>query len=335
MHAVTLKKLALATLVCTATLSASAQGNTADCGLRIATGPKTGVYTQLARDIQKVCGHVTNLCQVPSTGGLQNLMALSASEADIGFAQLDLLQQIGRSEQNLQELQAIMPMHANLLHVITLKAGSRVNIAYFPLTAKEVPLSGSTKVFSRFSDLAGAKVALVGSAKLLGQTLNNQLGNGMTLVESETDAQAIASLQNNEVQAVFTTGGWPYPAVSMHASNSGLMLADFDIPVSAPFTTSKRNYANLGAYNWKFLATPNLLLTRPFKPTGDKGKLVSALQSCILSRLDELQEGAYHAVWKEIRAPQDTLGVTRWEGSKGGMARTAKPGQKTLQGQRE
>lgn len=320
MKAVTLKKHYLATLLCTICLTAGAQdGSTpSDCGLRIATGPKAGVYTQLARDIQKICGHVTTFCQVPSTGGLQNLMALSASEADIGFAQLDLLQQLGQSEQNLQELQAVMPMHANLLHVITMKAGSRVGISYFPLTGKEVPLTGTTKVFSKFSDLVGAKVALVGSAKLLGQKLNAQLPNGMTMVESDSDEKAIASLLSNEVQAVFTTGGWPYPPVNVHAANSGLMLAEYDLPISSPYLSSKRNYANMGAYNWKFLAAPNLLLTRPFKPTGEKGKLVSALQGCILSHIDELQEGSYSPVWKEIKNPLDTLGVPRWEGNKGG-----------------
>lgn len=331
MKHVTFKKLAPAALLCVAAFHASAQDSAADCGLRIATGPKTGVYTLLAADIQKVCGNVTTMCQVPSTGGLQNLMALSASEADIGFAQLDLWQKMGKEgDQNIAVLQAIMPMHANLLHILTRSSGSKVEAKAY------VPFSGTTKTFTKFSELKNADVALVGSAQLLGATLEKQTGYGMRFVAADTDDQAVSQLLAGNVQAVFTTGGWPYPAVSKHAAGSGLMLADFDLTAQAPFTVAKRNYVKLNAYNVNFLAAPNLLLTRPFKPNGEKGKLVSALQSCILNHLDELQEGAYHAVWKEIKNPVDTLGVPRWEAIKGAIALApGKSRPKTSQGQRE
>lgn len=318
MKAVTLKTLTPLALFFAVSLSASAQEPTAACGLRIATGPATGVYTLLARDIQKVCGSVTTICQVPSTGGLPNLMALSASDADIGFAQLDLLQTMGKGgDQNIQDLQAMMPMHANLLHIVTRSEGSRVGVNPY------VPFSGTTKFFRKFSDLKDAQVALVGSAQLLGATLEKQTGYGMKFVAADTDDQAVYQLLAGNVQAVFTTGGWPYPAVTKHDAGSGLMLADYDLSAQAPFAIAKRNYTKLNAYNLNFLAAPNLLLTRPFKPNGEKGKLVTALQSCILNHLDELQEGPYHAVWKEIKTPLDTLDVHRWDGSRGGNQKSA------------
>jgi TRAP-type uncharacterized transport system substrate-binding protein len=331
MKAVTFKKLSTLALLCSVTWGTSAQEPNADCGLRIATGPKTGVYTLLANDIQKVCSNVTSLCQVPSTGGLQNLMALSASEADIGFAQLDVLQKMGQGgEQNIAALQAIMPMHANLLHVLTKSGGSKVDVNPY------VPFSGSIKTFAKFSDLKGAQVALVGSAQLLGATLEKQTGYDMRFVAADTDDQAVAQLLAGHVQAVFTTGGWPYPAVSRHVTGSGIMLADYDLSVQAPFAIVKRNYVKLNAFNMHFLAAPNLLVTRPFRPNGEKGKLVSALQSCITSHLDELQEGAYHAVWKEIKSPLDTLGVPRWDGPKVRTAQqTPRPRSTAQHGQRE
>jgi len=134
----------------------------------------------------------------------------------------------------------------------------------------------------------------------------------MRFVAAETDDQAITLLQSNQVQAVFTTGGWPYPAVSRHNGASGLMLAEYDLPAQPPFAIIKHNYQNLGAYNLNFLAAPNLLVTRPFKPGGEKGKLVAALQSCIIGHLDDLQEGDYSKVWQEIKNPHDTLGVTTY-----------------------
>jgi len=281
--------------------------------LRIATGPALGVYTQLARDMQKVCGQVVPMVAVPSKGGLDNLMLLSASTADIGFAQIDLLQKMGRDgDQNIKELQAVISMHANLLHVITRAEGSRVG--EMRVGGKAIPFSGTNRVFQKMSDLKGTTVALVGSAQLLGQTLERQLGYGMIFVQAESDDEALALLKSNQAQAIFTTGGWPYPAVARHDNSSGLMLADYDLTPQVPFVATKRNYPKLGVFNQNFLSSTNLLITRPFKPTGERGKLVAALQKCVIQHLDELQEGPYHAAWKEIKNPQDTLGVQRFAG---------------------
>jgi hypothetical protein len=61
--------------------------------------------------------------------------------------------------------------------------------------------------------------------------------------------------------------------------------------------------------NKNFLTSTNLFLTRPFKPNGERGKQVTALRKCILNNFDELKEGAYSSVWKEIKTPFDTFGV--------------------------
>jgi len=38
--------------------------------------------------------------------------------------------------------------------------------------------------------------------------------------------------------------------------------------------------------------------------------MVAELQRCIVNHLDELQEGPYHAAWKEVRNPLETMGVS-------------------------
>lgn len=279
--------------------------------LRIATGPAMGVYTQMFRDLQKTCGRLVPMTQVPSQGGLENLNLLSASEADLGFAQVDLMQKMGKDgDQNIQDLQAIMSLHANLLHVITLRSGSLIGQKV--VFGQTIPKTGETKVINKFSELKGMTVALVGSAKLLGQTLDRQLGYGMSFVQADTDDHALGLLRSNHVQAILTTGGWPYPAVAQHGPESGLQLAEFDLPPVPPLRTVKRNYTKLDAYNWSFLASTNLLLTRPFKSGGERGKMVANLQRCISTHLDELREGPYQAAWKEIRDPSDTMGIARF-----------------------
>jgi hypothetical protein len=235
-------------------------------------------------------------------------MLLSASSADLGFAQVDLMQQMGRDgDQNIAELQAMMSMHSNLLHILTLSVGSKMG-AHF-VFGKEIPGSGSIQVFRKMSDLKGTTVALVGSAQVLGQTIERQLGYGMTFLQADTDDQALEMLRSNRAQAIFTTGGWPYPAVARHEISAGLMLADYDLTPQSPFRMVKRNYTKLGAYNMNFLTSTNLLLTRPFRPLGERGKLVTALQKCVIGHLVGLQEGPYHAAWKEIKNPLDSIGV--------------------------
>jgi hypothetical protein len=147
---------------------------------------------------------------------------------------------------------------------------------------------------------------------LLGQRLNEQNGLEMNLRKAETDDEAVRLLHENKVQAIFTDGGWPLPSIARHKSDSGLALVEYNLSPRPPFVVVKRNYQNLDAFNMRFLGSPNLLVTRPFKPGGEMGKRVAALQSCLLKHLDELQEGRFQAAWKEIKSPADTLGVPRF-----------------------
>jgi TRAP-type uncharacterized transport system substrate-binding protein len=210
-----------------------------DCGLRIGGGPSGGVYELLVKDIEAACGPVVPLCGVPSQGGLQNLMKLAANEVDVGFAQVDTLLEMSRNgDDNIKDLQAVMPLHSNLLHILTLKNGSQVG--------GWKGIGAETRFYRKFSELKGVKVAVVSSAQLVGQKLNNQLGYAMEFVLADSEDDALEMLRKNKVQAIFTTGGWPYPAITRHPSNANLMLAEFDIPAQFPFAVAKRNYQNMG-----------------------------------------------------------------------------------------
>lgn len=299
------------TLIAAVAWPLAAQETPPDCALRIGTGPKGKIYELMVQDIQRVCSAEVSVCSVPSIGGLPNLMMLSASQAELGIVQLDTLTQMSNGgDENIAALQAVMPLHTNLLHILSLRAGSKVGT--MKIRDTNVPWTGDIKVFSKFSDLKGAKVAVVGSTQLLGQTLNQQTGYAMEFLIAESDDQAVKMLQANQVQAIFTDGGWPLPSISRHQTNSGLMLVEYDLPVKEPFIAVKRNYENLDAFNFNFLGIPNLLVTRPFKSNGDSGKRVAALQRCILNHLDELQEGRFQAGWKEIKTPMNTLGIARF-----------------------
>ena len=303
-----LSAITLATLVA---LPVAAQDMQSDCAVRIGSGPKGGVYELIARDIQAVCGNEVSICTVPSSGGLQNLMKLSASEIDVGIAQVDTLQTMARDgDENIRNLQALMPLHSNLLHMLALRDGSSVKHS-------RIPLLKETRKIRNFSELAGLRVAVVGSARLVGEKLKRATDSDMELLEADDDDQALAWLRSNKVQAIFTAGGWPMPNITRHKKDSGLVLMEYDQKLPAPFVMVKRNYQNLDAFNFSFVSTSNLLLTRPFKPTGDMARKMGALQSCLMRNLDNLQEGRFSAAWKEIKNPTDTLGVARFSRPEG------------------
>ena len=296
-----------------AALPAAAENNYAAAStLRIGSGPDGKLYQLLVQDMQTVCGNEVPIVNVPSAGGIPNLMGLSASQLDLGIMQLDTLREIGRDgDESIQTLQALMPLHTNLLHVLSLRKGSKMGEPNVLLGNTPFDLR-NVKVIQKFSELKGATIAAVGSTALLGGRLNDLNNMGMNIRKAESDEQAIKWLNENKVQAIFTDGGWPLPSIERLKSNSGLALVEYDMVPQSPLVVVKRNYQNLDAFNMRFLGSPNLLMTRPFKPGGELGKRVAALQSCLLSHLDELQEGHFQAAWKEIKAPADTYGIVRF-----------------------
>src|SRR5258705_9349224 len=216
----------IAALLLLGTVQAWAQDGPSDCSLRVASGPKGKVYARMVEDMQSACGAAVSHCPVPSTGGLQNLMLLSTNSADLGIVQIDTLQEMSAGDENIQTLQAVMPLHVNLLHVIALASGSLVDVK--TLAGAVVPFTGRKEVIRKFSQLKGMTVAAVGSAQLMGQTLEKRLGYGMNFVVADDD-EALRLLRTGKVQAVFTLGGSPLDTVTRHPRDSGLQLVDFDL----------------------------------------------------------------------------------------------------------
>jgi hypothetical protein len=288
------------------------------CELRVATGPAGKGFSRLYGDMARVCSARVRLCEVRSEGGLSNLTHLAANEADLGFAPVDTFGELKASDPTLGALQAVMPVNANLLHVVVQREG------WVPPPPPQNPLE---RVVSRFKDtpaapqrieklsqLRGKPVALVGSAQQLVRGLDRDHRLGLQIVDLATDAEALQRLRKGEFAAVLSTSGWPHGAIRGLGPDSGLALAGLDLAPTPPAVEVTRNYANLGAYRVKFLASPNLLLTRPFRPDGAMGRRVGALQKCMAEQLETLREGAYEPSWQEVTDLQQTYGVPRFGG---------------------
>lgn len=278
--------------------SISALAGAGQCDLRVASGPSSKLYQRMVQDMATVCGHVVSLCAVASSGGLHNLGLLSSSQAEIGIVQTDILEDMKDTDHQIAVLQPMLPLHHNLLHVLALTAGSRVGAT--TLFGTTVPLSGQVMRLQKVSELSGLAIAVVGSAQLLGERVDKLFRLNLRLLVADSDDAALKMLRSGQVQAIFTLGGWPLPSVARFHTDSGLTLVDFDLEPKQPYTTIKRNYQALGAFNLRFLAAPNLLVTRPFKPDGTMGGRVAALKQCLVAHMDELQEGRYEAAWRDV-----------------------------------
>ncbi len=289
-----------------AQIEASAPSN----ALRVATGKKGKGYSKLFANINAVCGAQVLLTEVETEGGLQNLTTLAANQADLGFAQLDTLQDMKSSDEGIAALQAVLPLNMNLLHIIGRTEG------YSYKTERKLGglMAGDTVhvPVNKFSDLKGLPVAVVGSARALGRVLDRRFAMKFQFVDVETDEQALAKLKAGEVVGMLSTSGWPSGPVQKLKRDSGLHLIQFDMVVQPPYQLVQKNYENLDAFNHAFLAAPNLLVTRPFSAAGVNGKAVARLQSCIQSNLVNLQEGQFEPAWREVKGVSDTFGWPRF-----------------------
>ncbi|TFZ03473.1 hypothetical protein [Ramlibacter rhizophilus] len=316
--------LAAAALMLASTLAGAQAAKPAAVGpdahhvLRIATGAQGKGFSRVFADLQAVCGQQVALSEVPTEGGLQNLTVLVANRADLGFVQVDTLAEMKGSDDSIKRLQTVVPMHANLLHVVARKDG-------YPRWGI-VPLVGPlnhrwfNQGIDSYSDLDGLAVAVVGSARKLGRTLNQEHGLDIRFVDVETDEAAIAMVRNGDVAAMLTTSGWPSGPLQRLKRTDGLKLVRYDLPIQQPYQKLRKNYDNLDAWNVDFLAAENALVARPFTADGPKGRAVQALQSCIFEKLTQLQEGAFEPAWRDVRQPAD--GDVHWTRPPG-AARTA------------
>jgi len=309
-----MKKLLIASLVALSitAIAAPADGApVADCeGVKVATGPKGKGFSLLYTDIAKLCSAKVNMCEINTSGGLDNLNSLSTKEADIGFVSLDTINDMKNGDENIAALQSVMPVNNNYLHIVTSTSGYSVQgEKKFGIIKGDV----TQVVINRFSELRGKSVALVGSAQLLGRRLDKQFGYGMTFVDVKDDNAAFELVKKGQVAAAFTVSGWPSGTVKALTQASGLTMVPFDAPVSDPYKVKALNYKNIAVYNNNSLAVQNLLVTRQF--SGQRATNVAAIQNCIAQNLTELKEGSYQPAWNEVNLSTNT-GVTPFKAKK-------------------
>jgi len=320
------KVLAMAVVVC-ATPYAQASDELQEarkCDLRIAAGEKGKGFSNLLRDINQVCSDEVNLCPVETDGSFTTVNLLAQNQADIGMATVDILTTLRNTDDAIANLQSVFPLNYNLVHIVVKAGGRETSVAVKGEDKFMGLVKGDTKTqivrsqITKFSELKGKTIALVGSARIVGPMLERSLAYGMKFVDVDKDEQAQQLVKDNKVDAYMTISGYPNGKIMSFNSRSGFALVPYDLQPSAPYVLVRKNYSNMGVINNPFLAAPSMLVTRPFKQTGELGKKVSALQACMTRNLDKLQEGgsdwkiAPQPGWNEIKNPTESFGFTRY-----------------------
>jgi TRAP-type uncharacterized transport system substrate-binding protein len=277
-------------------------------GLKVATGPAGKGYSKLFADMVKVSNYAVPLCEVNTEGGLDNLTTLSIKKADVGIVPIDALQKMAEGDANIKALLIVATLNSNYLHIVTRTEGINVT---GPKKYGVLPGDSQLRRITRMSELKGAPVALVGSAQLLVRQLDKTLGYQMRYIDVDSDDAAFKKVMAGEAWAAFTVAGWPHGQITRLPANSGLTLAGFDVPSTAPYSVRPYSYKNIGVYNVQALAVQNVLVTRPF--SGAKTGDVAALRQMLQRELPELKDGEFEPGWNEIKSFDAKVDWTRFE----------------------
>lgn len=277
--------------------------------LRVATGVEGKGYSKFYKELSQVCGAQVTMVEVNSKGSLDNIDKLVTNEADIGFVQLDTVQQMSNSDDQVKKLRAVASLHSNLLHILTPTSGVVINVANTDKKSfqlwKDDAVAKRVRI-TKFSQLKGMRVGLVGTSQIMVRKLNSMINHGMKPIDYPTDDAAIKAMKSGQVSAVFTIAAFPHGIVNKLTQSDDISLVAYDLVPAMPYQVVKKNYSKLNAYGIQLLGSPNMLISRSFN--GNKSAEVSKLKACIAKNLNTFKDD-YSPAWSEIESLNNYYGL--------------------------
>lgn len=288
----------LSALLFCALLAAPAQAGEP---LGMVTGPKTGTYIAIGRDIAEVAKTAGLTVQVKASGGsIDNIKRINSAEnAALGIVQSDVLGFMGRSRNR-----------------DTLRMGENLRMV-LPLYHEEVHVLARKEIRS-FAELAGKKVVIGedGSGHML--TSINLFAMMDVTPESlirKSPPEGLLELLDHKVDAVIFVGGKPvklFQNLEALKEKDGALLSEVHfLPLNAPRMLEEYQVAEITPKDYAFvgeavptIAVTAVLVAHDFSDANKKHKTrchqLRTLAEAIRKNLRKLQRSG-HAKWKEVK----------------------------------
>ena len=282
--------------------------------LGIVTGPKTGTYYAIGRDIAGVADKAGIKVEVKSSeGSIENIKRINSSEnAALGIVQSDVLGFLSRSKnpdsiKMADKLRMVFPFYNEEVHI---------------LARKEI---------KNFSDLEGKKVAVGedGSGNML-TSIN--LFSMMNVTPGETlkvaPAQGVVSVLKGEVDAVVFVGGKPVRlfknledlTLPENQKFNGMLDDVHFLPLDSPKMLEEYKPASISSNDYAFVLKPvptiavqAVMVSFDFSKGGQKRCVALALLAKRLrAALPNLRQKG-HPKWREVNLDADS-GIWKKDG---------------------
>lgn len=281
------------TLIAIAALTAT---SLAQANVGIASGNKTGTNWPMVQDIVSVCSKPNNvITNVLSDGSIENITKIYTDKStQFGVVQEDALVLMKAQDPKMMErVVAVFPFFSVEMHLVV-NANSQIK---------------------SLSDLTGKRVAMgpEGSGTIVSTQVIQSLSN-IKWVKDEnnlTQAQAIAALQNNSIDAAFIVAGQP---ISVLKNATNIKLIPVQHPKLDEFSYYTKTMLPSKTYPWQTNSVQtykvnNVLATFAFKNQFQRE--IGELVTCITKNMDTLQTNPqHHPKWRSVD-PLD-INLVKW-----------------------
>lgn len=313
---------------CCALLAAPAM---AEKPLGFVTGPATGTYIAIGRDIARVAGDAGLALEVkPSGGSIANVSRLNSDEnAALALVQSDVLQLFSQSpEKRTRDMAAkigmIAPLFAEEVHVLARRQISDIS----QLQGKRVMVG---------EDGSGAMITAVNILALLDIT--------PAAIIKRAGPEALLQLIEGETDAVILVGGKP---LKLFDNLAGLRIADGGryadvlsrlhfLPLDAPILQEHYAQATLTPQDYALMKSPiqtvavrALLVAYDFSKRRTRCNQLQRLAALLPNALPGLKKNG-HAKWQDVTF---TGGKPYWQSSACAENGYQKPAKKRLKKRR-
>lgn len=276
-------------------------------GLRVATGPSTGVFTKYYSNIQKVAPEL-DLTEVKTSGASENLGVCLKLEAELCFMQADYLWAAWKLEgrdEVYENIRTILPLYAGSIHMVA-----------------------TDESIQKFSDLAGKRVGTFGGGAVTLRVMMAKANLAATVTNySKTErpeVEMMSALRDRKIDVAVGIGGDPVPWVATINTDKGMKIPGAhlvrydrwndvkDLAVGQEkgfYKLRTLDYANMPGTAQSLSVVSLLVSARNWGPTAPETKAIQAFYRTVVSQLPRLKDRrideSFHPSWIEVSPMHD------------------------------